>query len=251
MEPTYAPLVNAAEARALVDAGATVLDTRSALRFLTDGHIRGASRVSWRLGTSGARQDGALGPPDEAAAAFAAVGVHDERPVLAVGDWDAGWGEEGRIFWSLEYLGHPRVHVLRGGMRAWDGPRAHLAGAPRPGRFTARPRPELRVTTAELAAALDGPEPVTVIDVREAAEFDGTPTHGEARAGHIPGAVSAPWRSLLAGAVPDVRGRVVLTCTGGVRSGMAYVMLRQLNVSHVANHDAGMWSWTLSNHPMR
>ena len=40
---------------------------------------------------------------------------------------------------------------------------------------------------------------------------------------------------------------MVVTCTGGVRSGMAYLALRNANIVSIANYDAGMWGWTRSD----
>lgn len=247
------PVVEVAAAQELVAAGAIVLDTRSALTFYRDGHLPQAVRVSWRIGTSGAATEGALGDPASAAAAFAALGVQTRLAVLIVGDWDAGWGEEGRIYWDLEYLGHTDVHVLAGGMQAWTGERTRsplrqFPGTVSPADFLADPRPELRATTSSLTAALASARPPVVVDVRERAEFDGATPHGERRSGHIPGAISLPWRQLLTGEPPlALTGReIVVTCTGGVRSGMAYLMLRNANVVTVANYDDGMWGWTRS-----
>jgi len=252
-QPDLPPIVDVAQAERLLGAGAIVLDTRSMVRVLADGHLAQAARVSWRIGTSGALTDGALGDPTAAASAFAALGVQSRLPVLVVGDWDAGWGEEGRVYWDLEYLGHADVHVLRGGMQAWTGDRTRsplrtFSGTVSAADFIAAPRSSARVTTADLAAAVGSAGPPLLLDVRERAEFAGATPYGERRGGHIPGAVSVPWRELLAGGMPATQGRaVVVTCTGGVRSGMAYLALRNANIVSVANYDAGMWGWTRSD----
>ena len=54
--------------------------------------------------------------------------MRNDRPVVVYGDWVNEWGEEGRLFWMLEYLNHTRVHVLYGGVevRARPGPVAAL-----------------------------------------------------------------------------------------------------------------------------
>lgn len=248
-------IVDDAQAQVLVDSGATVLDTRSLMYFLADGHIAGAVRISWRVGTSGRTTDGGLGDPVSAAAAFAGLGVSGSRPVLVVGDWDRGWGEEGRIYWDLVYLGHPDVHVLSGGMVAWTGARTRLPGSsPSAGDFIADPQSAARVGTGQLAEWLGGGNggggtgeaPAgQVLDVREAAEFAGATPYGEARGGHIPGALNVPWKELFtpAGLARVPRDRpIVVTCTGGVRSGMAYLLLRNAGYT-VANYDEGMWGW--------
>ena len=261
LQPPPVRLLPADDALRLWQRDAVVLDTRGLARFLAEGHIPRAIRVSWRLGTAGVAQDGRLAPPDVAAASYAAVGVDAERPILVVGEWERGWGEEGRVAWDLAYLGHPDVSVLIGGMHRWTGPRARLGATAPPGRFTAEPQAALRVDTPTLAAAV-GREDTVVLDVRDAVEFAGATPHGEARGGHIPGALSVPWRELLplaggalpsgalAAAVADRDARVIATCTGGVRSGLAWALLCHANIASIANHDDGMWGWARSNGPV-
>lgn len=231
-------IVDEVEARALVDAHATVLDTRGRVAFLR-GHVPGAQRVDWRIGTVGGFTSGKLGEPLTVAAAFAALGVDDHRPVLVIGDWDRGWGEEGRVAWDLAWLGHPDVHVLEGGYSAWTGAVEHLAGAASPGVFTARVQPALRADRAAVEAA------DVVIDVREPDEFAGATPYGESRGGHIPGARSVPWRELLSRDPGYSRtDSIVVYCTGGVRSGMAWLKLQSLGYSQVANYDGSWWEWS-------
>ncbi|MEQ1572537.1 MAG: hypothetical protein ABMA64_43355, partial [Myxococcota bacterium] len=100
-----ARLVGPSEAQRLVESGATVLDTRSTVRFLA-GHLPGAASVSWRVGVVGGARSGTLGEPADVARDLASAGVSASRPVLVVGSWTEGWGEEGRIAWDLESLGH-------------------------------------------------------------------------------------------------------------------------------------------------
>ena len=160
-------LVDDAGASALVERGATVLDTRGAMDFLR-GHLPGAVRVDWRIGTIGGPLSGKLGPAEPVAAAFAELGVSLGRPVLVVGAWSEGWGEEGRIAWDLVYLGHADVHVLRGGMASWTGPTEHFAGrvargtssrasAPRFGPTRPRSAPGPRRSTSESRTSTRAP----------------------------------------------------------------------------------------------
>jgi hypothetical protein len=56
-----------------------------------------------------------LRPAPELERTLRGCGVRGDRAVVVYGDWDQAWGEEGRLFWTLEYLGHSRCAVLRGG----------------------------------------------------------------------------------------------------------------------------------------
>lgn len=240
--PLGPPFVSPAAAAALVAEGATVLDTRGRVDFLA-GHIPGAQRVDWRIGTTGLLS-GTLGPPDAVAAAYAGVGVDADRPVLAAGAWRDGWGEEGRVAWDLLYLGHAWVSILEGGVSAWPGPWERLPRSPRVGRFTARPRAELRMRTAELQAAVASGAPPVLLDVREPDEYAGATRYGEARGGHVPGARNVPWRQLLDTA-PDLPRDtpLVVYCTGGVRSAMAWAALTAHGFTRVRNDDGSWWEW--------
>lgn len=237
------PFVEAAAARALVAAGATVLDTRSLASFYA-GHVPGAQRADWRAVTEGGLRSGRLGAPEGAAAVYAGLGVDRARPVLVVGDWTAAWGEEGRIAWDLTWLGHAAVRILAGGMAGWTGATERLPARAKVGTFTAAPRADVRITTEGLAAALAGPAPPLVLDVREPEEFAGATPYGEARGGHVPTAENRPWRTLLAADPGLPREReLVVYCTGGVRSAMAWAALTAWGYPRVRNDDGSWWEW--------
>jgi thiosulfate/3-mercaptopyruvate sulfurtransferase len=236
--------LDAAAATALVADGATVLDTRGAASFLAR-HIPGAVRADWRAATTGGTTSGRLADPATVAATYAALGVDDHRPVLVVGAWLDGWGEEARVAWDLTWLGHKDVHILDGGMDGWSGARAHLPTRARAGALTPRPRPELRTTTAALRSALAGPNPPVVIDVRTGEEYAGATRYGEARGGHIPGARHEPWQDLLRRPPADLPRDtpIVVYCTGGVRSSMAWAALTRHGYVSVTNDDGSWWEW--------
>ena len=52
---------------------------------------------------------------------FRSKGVSNDVPVVVYGGWSAptSWGEEGRIYWQLDYLNHTQAYVLYGGIYAW------------------------------------------------------------------------------------------------------------------------------------
>lgn len=234
-----AKLVDSAGAQALLDRGATLLDTRSTMSFLA-GHLPGAASVSWRIGVVGGSRSGTLGPPDAVAAAFAALGVSNGVPVLVVGDWTSGWGEEGRIAWDLEYLGHDDVSVLQGGARAWTGAWSYGPTWPARGQFQATPRPALRVDREALKAS-----GALRVDVREPDEFAGSNGYFAAYGGHVPDAVNRPWRSLVDGsAEPLPKDQpLIVYCTGGVRSAFAWLWLTNQGYT-VSNYDGSWWDWS-------
>ncbi|MDP2314526.1 MAG: rhodanese-like domain-containing protein [Pseudomonadota bacterium] len=233
-------LVDATEAaRIAADPAATVLDVRELPAYLL-GHVPGAVRTDWRLGTSGSTS-GKIRDPVALAAAYAALGVRSDAPVLVVGAWRDGWGDEGRVAWNLAWLGHPDVHVLRGGMGAWRKGTEMVPSRPDPGAFVAQVDPTLRV---DARALRNGPDAWTIVDVRTPAEFAGATPYGELRGGHLPGAVNVEWGDLLAAPPTLPRDKpVAVYCTGGVRSGMAWVALADAGYT-VANYDGSWWEWS-------
>lgn len=238
-----------------VGAEVTVLDARTVERY-AKGHVPGALSAPWTVFTTGAG-DGSLLPAAELQAKLRALGVRQGRPVVVYARWREGWGEEGRLFWMLDYLGHSNVRVIRGGWGAWRGPVAQGAGETVPGDFTARVQPQRRVGTAQLALKHTS---VDLIDTRSAAEFAGETPYGSKRGGHVPGARHLYWKGafeadgrlrsraavrawLEAGGVQFTRPAVAY-CTGGIRSGFTYLLLRWLDHPSPANYDGSWWAWS-------
>ena len=239
----------------------TVLDARKRNAYLR-GHIRGAQLARWTRYRAGWLRSGRL--PDDLeklARELGKLGVDDDKPVLVCGNGRDGWGEEGRIAWMIRYLGHPAVAVLDGGCEAWRDagrPVTEAITAPMVGTFTARPRNELRAFTPELIAALDD-DSVQLLDVRTPEEFNGATPYFSSRGGHIPTAVNIPFRSffddrgqvkerhvveaLLEGMGLTQHGRIIVYCTGGVRSAFVAEILRTLGVD-ASNFDASFWAWS-------
>lgn len=138
------------------------------------------------------------------------------RLARTLGDWgidastqvvaydDGSGGVAARLWWLLRWLGHEAVAVLDGGWAAWtaEGLPTDAAEASSPRRrFQASPRPELVLTADEAARwAADGRH--ALIDAREAIRYRGEAEPIDPVAGHVPGALSAPYPDNLG---PDGR----------------------------------------------
>ncbi len=239
---------------------AAVLDSRDVAEFLA-GHAPGAVRVRWN-DFSDPNAPGHLHPDVSTLETLvSAVGVDAGRPVLVIGSWNQGWGEEGRIWWMLRYLGVSDVAILAGGWPAWRD-----AGMPIEAGPTAAPEATFRarVDPTVLASidAVSRPDTV-VVDTRSAPEFDGATPYGSARGGHVPGAVSLPWTSLfddhgalrsddeiraLVGAPLD--RPVVTYCTGGVRSAFVAAALTSAGYVDVRNYAGSWWEYAATELPV-
>ncbi len=245
---------------ALRRSGAAILDAREADDYEA-GHIPGAAHTPWHAFVDGEKTGLLSVDLAKLGTRLRAAGVRQDQPVLVYGHWEEDWGEEGRVFWMLEYLGHRDVHILEGGFQRWTaqgGAVTRAPSTPAPGDFTPSPRPEVRATADQLQTALSDGR-LVVLDIREREEFDGATPYGEARGGHIPQAVHMRWRDVftLEGTLrppAELRQRfealgvreeslVVVYCTGGIRSGFVYAVLRALGYAHPANYDGSWWEW--------
>lgn len=122
-----------------------LLDARDP-RDYAAGHLPGAvnlppSSMEWSLEIEAGRQvDHLLAPPDRIAPLLRACGVRSERPVVL---YDQGGSYlAARLFWILDFLGHPNPAVLDGGTAAWQSSGGSLVceTAPPPaGDFVPRP----------------------------------------------------------------------------------------------------------------
>lgn len=250
----------------------TVLDAREAKAFRI-GHLPGARRVDWRdfseqrpgaltlLFGDASRWGRLVKPGPSLTQRLRSLGIRSDRAVLVVGD-PAGWGEEGRVAWSLLYWGAQEALLLDGGFAAWtsDPSRPVERGDPKAGPagdFVVRVRPERRIERADLLAAirLGGR---TLLDARDRAEYEGKRLHGQRRGGHLPGARLVPFRSLrredgryldaedLAALVGPLEGpgAPITYCTGGVRSALLSVLIEARLGVLAPNYDGSLWEWS-------
>lgn len=252
--------LSAHEALSLVGAGARLLDARTA-QAVRAGHVAGAVHAPWQAFTP-ADNVGELLTAQALQPRLQALGIVGTQAVVVYGDWTAAWGEEGRIFWMLEYVGHPRVHLVSGGYPALVAAGATIqtgpATTPQRSNFVMRVDADLRATAEQIESWRHRPD-VRIVDTREAREYAGATPYGETRGGHIPGAVHLHWQDWLdASGTPrsqawlEDRLRVradapiAVYCTGGIRSGFAYAVLRAAGFTMASNYDASMWEWAAS-----
>jgi thiosulfate/3-mercaptopyruvate sulfurtransferase len=117
---------------------------------------------------------------------------------------DSGGAMAARLWWMLRWLGHSAVALLDGGWQAWLGAGNPTANGPQPGGAVARPErrfaPHLRselLATVEKVQALRQDPSARVLDARNPERFRGEHEPIDPVAGHIPGAVSAPYADLI------------------------------------------------------
>jgi thiosulfate/3-mercaptopyruvate sulfurtransferase len=198
-------LVSAAELKRALDRGtAVVFDCRFNLgdphdgrnRYLA-GHIPGAyyldleQDLSGPVGHHGGRHP--LPDPAELADKLSAAGVRADSLVVV---YDDGEGMAARAWWLVRYLGHDRCAILDGGYRGWLAaglPVDDDIPAPKQGSFPLNVRSEWIVDVETVEAISAGTRPGQLVDARAAERYRGDHEPIDPAAGHIPGAVNAPW----------------------------------------------------------
>jgi thiosulfate/3-mercaptopyruvate sulfurtransferase len=183
--------------------------------------------------------------------------VYDVRGVVSAA---RGW-------WTFRAVGHDRVAVLDGGLRAWKAEgRALEAGEPAPPRreFRATLRPEL-VRDLDAMRRNLSTRAEQVLDARSRGRFEGTEPEPRAglRGGHIPGSLNLPYetlyrpdgtllpsdalRSALVAAGVDLDRAVTTTCGSGVTASVLALALHLVGHPRVAVYDGSWTEWAGSS----
>jgi thiosulfate/3-mercaptopyruvate sulfurtransferase len=246
--------------------GLVVIDVRGKAAYAFGGHIPGAVNTTWHeFSDPDAAAKGLLDPDHgRLEQKIRALGINHDSDVVIYSNPFDNWGDEGRMFWMLQYLGHTRLKILDGGWVKWTAERRryeHGVVTPKPGAFNVAVNVDVIVEKEELKKLVKRPHPETVIaDARSLEEYAGKEISGIPRPGHIPGAACIPWNVFLN---PDATVKdldkiregfdekglhpshaVICYCTGGVRSAWLYVVLKLLGYQKVRNYPGSWWEWS-------
>lgn len=236
-------------------------DGRDARADFEAAHLPGAAFFD--INTVADRSSGLphmLAAPEAFASAVGAMGVGSDSLVVV---YDAlGLFSAARVWWNFRVMGHQAVRVLDGGLPKWRAegrPIESGAASPAPARFEANFRPELLRTLEQMRDGLDGRE--QVLDARPGPRFRGEAPEPRAglRSGHMPGALSTPAPSLLAGdgtmlpaavlaerfkaAGVDLERPTAATCGSGVTAAIVALALARLGREDVAVYDGSWAEW--------
>ncbi len=124
-------------------------------------------------------------------------GISNESQVVTYDD--ASGAIAARLWWMMLWLGHDSVALLDGGWQLWAA-EGHPVSSGDEKRdetvFTPRPRPELAVSASEVDRLRTDPD-FKLVDTRGAKRYRGEVEPIDPVAGHIPGALSAPYKDNL------------------------------------------------------
>ena len=125
------------------------------------------------------------------------AGVSKGTKVVAYDD--VGGSVASRLWFLLRFFGHDSQAVLDGGIAAWGGPLETAEPAAGRGDFRSKNPDRSRILNFEDVRKLTD---VPLIDARAGERYRGEKEPVDPKAGHVPGALSAPWAENLG---PDGR----------------------------------------------
>jgi thiosulfate/3-mercaptopyruvate sulfurtransferase len=233
----------------------TLLDARPVKQW-QQRHIPGARSFSWEEYT---RTDEKgipyrILPPEQLAEALGKMGIDETTQVVVYGDADTSWGGEGWVCWVLVWIGHKcQIRLLDGGIQAWNangfpvkaGDESFI-GEPSVYHYTVRS--SVNISAEDIR---NNPSTFQIVDTRSTLEWI---------KGRIPGAIHIPWEKFYTGdnrqPIDSTATRnllqqndinpdrpVVYYCTGGIRSGYAWMVYCLAGLPEAVNFEGGMAEW--------
>ena len=193
------------------------------------GHVPGAAFLDVESDLSAPPGPGGRHPlpsVEDFAAVASRAGIGDGTFVVAYGSM----GGAERLWWLLRHFGHDACAVID--LDAWRGPLATGEQEIEPTTFVPRPRTD---DTIDAERILEGG--LVLVDARVPERYRGEVEPVDPVAGHIPGALNAPWNAEL----PELPGGdVAAYCGSGVT---ASVLVHRLAL---AGRDAKLYpgSWS-------
>ena len=183
---------------------------------------------------------------------FSKLGINADSEVLIYGFTmpEQGFGDEARVVYTFNYAGFDNVKFIDGGFKQVEKLGFNKNYEPASDRIdvsdvvrSEATQNEKAIFTDELLSKL-GNADVQILDTRLEVEYNGRVIYGENKAGHIPGAISLPFNSLVneEGFVKsreelekyvnekglDKNKLQITYCTTGVRASYVAVILEEL-----------------------
>lgn len=248
-------------AAALKDPATVVIAVGNSADDFAAGHIPRARFVRYdeiAITVDGLQSE--LPPVAQLRKVLSSAGISDTSKVVIYGSPIAAT----RMFFTLDYLGHPHARVLNGGFNAWKASGGAIeTGPPTPLAATSlTPKPDpSRVVNADWITARLSSDKMTLLDARPDDEFTGADggMGGAHVKGHLPGAHQLVWNSLLDPSgtfLPDAELRkkfeaigarattpLVSYCMVGMRASVTYFVARHLGYD-ARLYDGSIVDWT-------
>lgn len=256
--------INAAKTRIATGGALVIIDARGAKDYVA-GHIPGAVNAPWQTfsdmkGKPGDANWGTVLPAERLGAAIGKLGIKPGTEVLVYAAPPGGWGEDGRVAWTLIMAGVEPVSIIEGGIEAWKA-----AGGAVSTEAPVVEAANFQITSTDLSMSASKDDvrkllsSAVIIDSRTPQEYEGAQKFGERRGGHLPGAISIPWtnvfdkdgklsspgtlKKMLDAAGIQANDEIISYCTKGIRSAHMTLVLRDLGYANARNYDASFHEW--------
>lgn len=167
-----------------------------------------------------------------------------------------------RLFYALEYYGHPHVKIINGGYAAWEA-EGKITTTEEPkvvhSEYVAEEKSELMVSKQEVKSAINK-KGIVLLDVRSPAEYKGEEVRAK-RGGHIPSAINLEWKKVLSeGKVPLFKSekdllsilesmgvtkdkKIMIYCQKANRASHMYFTLRLLGYGNISVYEGSWEEW--------
>lgn len=175
--------------------GLRLLDTRSRADY-AKGHLPGAVRVDVKRWQQLGAKVGGFHDARAWGMEVGQLGIGFDSRVVVYG---GSLPDAARVWWTLRYLGLPKVAILDGGWELWSKEKRPAdTASPSIERVAFEPRFQAdRLEESDgLKKSLKSGN-VTIVDTRSTDEFTGKDVRGK-RGGHIPSAKHLDWKELVA-----------------------------------------------------
>ncbi len=249
--------------------GLAIVESNEDILLYDIGHVPGAVKVDWRAElTDPLTRDVIDGA--RFAELMRAKGITRDDTVVVYGDKVNGTAAA--TAWVFGLFGHPDVRLLDGGREAWiseardttfEVPAVGLGDYP----VVECDDRDARAFLEDVREGLDRAAATTrLVDVRETGEYTGEsgrirdrPEEQSLRAGHIPTAISIPWRAALYAdgrfraraeleqiyaPLLDAQDTIVYCRIGEHSAHTWFVLTSLLGVANVRNYDGSWTEWS-------
>ncbi len=245
-------------ARHAHDADVRVVDMRQS--GFGEGHVPGAVYLSPLAIRDAKAAPTFLPTPDAFRDLMAKLGISDATRVIAYDE--RGGIYAARLWWILNYFGHPNVALMNGGWTKWTAEHRDVATdspPPAAGRFTPKPQPRWVATADDVVHAI-GQSGVKIVDARTQKEIDGVDLRNIRRGGFVPSSVPVYWEDLLdptaktfksaeeikqiyqsRGILPSQE--VIAYCQVGMRASVDLFALRLIGYDRLRNYYGAWEEW--------
>ena len=274
-------VISASQLKDKMDAGEKMIlvDTRGINDEKTT--VKGAITMTWKMISKSEKSDGTKQGQAGYARTLEAktiskvlselgLGINDQIVLISDGYATGGWGDDGRVLWQLLQCGYTNVKMVNGGVSAMksvcgDSWESYSQNGPSDAVKKTVTIENVEqdissITTESLLTMYQNDEDFKVVDVRKNAEYNGEILYKETSGGHLEDAIHIRFTDLFRadGTLKSQKelvkmfeneglskeDTIITYCTGGIRSGYMYLVLKMCGFENVRNYAESTYRWS-------